>query len=55
LQREADLTIVTNKALADLVTKNGGKPYILPDRIPKYPEVERIKLGKDQYCLYLYI
>jgi hypothetical protein len=45
LQRKSDLTIVTNKALADLVVKNGGKPFILPDRIPKYPVVERSILG----------
>lgn len=33
--RIADLTIVTNKFLKDLVERKGGKAYVLPDRIPE--------------------
>lgn len=32
--RRADLTIVTNRQLAELVRKQQGKPFVLPDRIP---------------------
>jgi glycosyltransferase involved in cell wall biosynthesis len=32
--RRADLTIVTNRQLAQIVRRQGGKPFILPDRIP---------------------
>lgn len=32
--RRADLTIVTNRQLAQLVTDQGGRPFVLPDRIP---------------------
>lgn len=33
----ADVTIVTNRALARIITGNGGVPLILPDRIPSVP------------------
>lgn len=32
--RRADLTIVTNRQLAQIVIEQGGEPFILPDRIP---------------------
>jgi hypothetical protein len=32
--RFADLTIVTNAFLADLVAQGGGRPYVLPDKLP---------------------
>jgi len=35
--RRADLTIVTNRQLAEIVRKEGGKPFILPDRVPTPP------------------
>jgi glycosyltransferase involved in cell wall biosynthesis len=44
--RRAALTIVTNAALADLVREAGGRPAVLPDRIPvlrptsRYPTVD---------------
>lgn len=34
--RSADLTIVTNEPLADLVKTAGGVPFVLPDRIPEW-------------------
>ena len=34
LLRQADLTIVTNSALADVVQNAGGTPAVLPDRLP---------------------
>jgi hypothetical protein len=35
--RAADITIVTNAALADQVRRIGGTPHILPDRLPTPP------------------
>ena len=32
--RRADLTIVTNRQLAQIVRQRGGRPFTLPDRIP---------------------
>ena len=32
--KRADLTIVTNKFIANIVCDNGGKPFILPDKLP---------------------
>jgi hypothetical protein len=37
--RRADLTIVSNRQLAERVLRQGGKPYTLPDRIPMPPPV----------------
>ena len=34
LQRNANLSLVTNRALASLVEANGGRPFVLPDRVP---------------------
>jgi hypothetical protein len=35
--RRADVTIVTNAALARIVEKLGGTPFVLPDRLPTPP------------------
>lgn len=35
VQRLADMTIVTNKYLADIVKKNGGNVFVLPDKLPE--------------------
>ncbi len=35
--RAADVTIVTNAALADQVRQIGGSPHVLPDRLPTPP------------------
>jgi len=35
--RAADVTIVTNAALADQVRQIGGNPHVLPDRLPTPP------------------
>ena len=37
--RRADLTIVSNRQLAERVLRQGGEPYTLPDRIPMPPAV----------------
>ncbi|MGH9522527.1 MAG: glycosyltransferase [Terriglobales bacterium] len=39
--RCSDLTIVTNRYLADDVTRQGGRPFTLPDRVPSPPPVPK--------------
>jgi len=34
LHQAADITIVTNQILADIVESNGGRPFVLPDPLP---------------------
>lgn len=42
--RHADITIVTNSLLADMVKRLKGNPFILPDIIPTFVETERVEL-----------
>jgi len=44
IQRNADLTLVTNRGLHGHVKKNGGRPFILQDRIPDMPKTGQRKL-----------
>ncbi len=53
LQKKANLTIVTNEGLANLVRKNGGTPYILPDKIPTNDLGEKIELKGKFSILYI--
>jgi glycosyltransferase involved in cell wall biosynthesis len=41
----ADLTIVSNRQLAERVLRQGGEPFMLPDRIPMPPPVSARRLG----------
>jgi glycosyltransferase involved in cell wall biosynthesis len=43
--RRADLTIVTNRYLAQTVVAAGGNPFVLPDRIPRPLQHERKELA----------
>ena len=43
----ADRTIVTNRGLADYVTKLGGNAFVLPDKAPDVPEVKCHKLSNN--------
>jgi glycosyltransferase involved in cell wall biosynthesis len=50
IQKWADLTIVTNEELARIVRNNGGRPFVLPDKIPQFDSPEHIKLkGKHNF------
>ncbi|MBE9582300.1 MAG: hypothetical protein IMF18_11865 [Proteobacteria bacterium] len=44
LQKRADITIVTNPSLAADVRRSGGRPFVLPDKIPSLPDVVRTNL-----------
>jgi glycosyltransferase involved in cell wall biosynthesis len=53
--RGADLTIVTNRFLAEDITRLGGRPFTLPDRVPSPPAVtgdaaiESLNLRADRF------
>ena len=48
----ADITIVTNDFLADLVKKSNGKPFVLPDPLPSFSFTELYQLkGKINLLL----
>jgi hypothetical protein len=53
VQRHADLTIVTNENLGSHVMMNGGKPFILPDRIPEIPMTENRPLQGSSNILFI--
>jgi glycosyltransferase involved in cell wall biosynthesis len=44
IQRTADLTIVSNECLSEIVKKNGGSPFILPDKIPDPGRIAEVNL-----------
>jgi hypothetical protein len=50
--RKADLTIVTSKQLASAVSAAGGRPFVLPDRVP-HPPKERPKHIPGEFSLVL--
>ena len=43
--RHAELTIVTNAQLAQIVAEQGGRPFVLPDAIPAVPPGTPRELG----------
>lgn len=45
--KKADLTIVTNKYLADIVEKIGGRAHVLPDKLPTIIPTRRGGLGEE--------
>ncbi|WP_136514442.1 glycosyltransferase family protein [Geomonas edaphica] len=53
LQRHADLTIVTNRYLARHVEDNGGRAFVLPDRLPKAQPPNGFKLRGDKKVLFI--
>ena len=45
LLKSADLTIVSNTALAADVATHGGRAFVLPDGLPTVPDVQRRQFG----------
>ena len=52
IQKWAELTIVTNEELAKVVRKNGGTPFVLPDRMPQLYNPNFIKLKGDRNVVF---
>lgn len=48
IQKGADLTLVTNERLAEVVRRNGGVPFVLQDRLPVFPDAAATAL-RGQY------
>jgi glycosyltransferase involved in cell wall biosynthesis len=48
IQRNADTTIVTNNALRLHVEGNGGRSFVLPDKVPCFP-IPKIRSLKGKY------
>jgi glycosyltransferase involved in cell wall biosynthesis len=53
LRRMADITIVTNRHLAAIVSNDGGRPFVLPDRLPNisYPPLQLSLYRKQIVCV----
>ena len=51
--RGADLTVVTNEYLADVVREWGGRAIVLPDRIPEMEYDETRDLGTGHHVLFV--
>ncbi len=52
--RYADVTIVTNDALAKIVNDNAGRAVVLPDAIPEFPSIDS-ELPKDDVFVVTFI
>lgn len=53
VQRQADLVLVTTDDLKRQVEANGGRAFVLPDRIPQLPPATPRKLRGTQNVLYI--
>lgn len=49
--RFADLTVVTNEFLADIVRSFRGRPFVLPDKLPLLAVTEKIQLKGEKNIL----
>jgi glycosyltransferase involved in cell wall biosynthesis len=52
-QRKADMTIVTNEALSEIVDRHNGIPYILPDRVPNLRNVRCRRLNSKYNVVFV--
>ena len=53
IQKLADLTIVSNNSLEDIVKKNGGKALAVPDPLPTFNNVSKVSLPHPFNVLYI--
>lgn len=53
IQKKSDLTIVTNDWLKDYVEQNGGRAYVLPDKIPSISILPPIDLKGTHNLLFV--
>ena len=51
--KKADLTIVTNRFIGNLVKSNNGKSFILPDKIPNIKKTRNIELSGKRNVLFI--
>jgi glycosyltransferase involved in cell wall biosynthesis len=53
LHRHADVTIVTNAELSKTVQQNGGRAFVLPDRIPRLEPGQATPAAADRSILFV--
>ncbi len=53
INRQAEITMVTNRQLAALVTKNGGRAVVLQDKIPVVPSVDKKELSGRRNVVFI--
>lgn len=51
--KRADLTIVTNEGVASIVREHGGRPFILPDPLPRLEPAGRVRLRGTQNVVFV--
>lgn len=51
--RKADLSILTNQPLVDMVNKMGAEGFVMPDRFPRLPLAEVQDLGEKSHVLFI--
>ena len=53
IQRKANLTIVTNNGLAEEVERNGGRPFVLEDKIPEFKATRHMALRGEKNIVFI--
>ncbi|OQX14866.1 MAG: hypothetical protein BWK80_41450 [Desulfobacteraceae bacterium IS3] len=53
IMKNAALTIVTNLGLAEYVTANKGKPFIIPDPLPIFGKYRKLRLKGEKNVFYI--
>ncbi|HOP47962.1 MAG TPA: glycosyltransferase [Desulfobacteraceae bacterium] len=53
IQKYADLTIVTNHELSEVVAANGGTPFVLADKLPEFQGYYPIELKGKNNIVYI--
>lgn len=53
IQRNSDLTIVTNNELKSVVERHGGRAFVLPDRIPEVKNSQKMDLEGRHTIAYI--
>lgn len=53
IQQKADLIIVSNNGLKDMVQSNGGNCFVLPDKIPEFNKNNKMPLKGDFNVLFI--
>lgn len=48
-QKAADITIVTNSELANIVTRNNGRPFVMPDKLPEISLSRNDRAPKNKF------
>lgn len=53
IQKKANLTLVTNRELKNIVMQNKGNPFVLPDKIPDYRKIGNFRFEKGRRIVFI--